>query len=367
MSLLRIDGSFGEGGGQILRTSLTLSALTGTSIEIFNIRARRKSPGLRPQHLQAVTALAKICQAQLEGAEVGSPTITFRPGTILPGDYRFEIGTAGSASLVLQTLFLPLSRAHKPSRVEIIGGTHVPWSPCFHYLLLHWLEYLRRIGLDLELEMPRAGFYPRGGGNLIANIRPCGEIKPFILENRGKLARVRGISAVGNLPISIAERQKAQAESRLAQSGLSHEIELLDMPAVGKGTMLLLLGEFENSRCCYYGLGEIGKRAEKVVDEAVDAFLKFLKTDGVIDEHLADQIVLPLSLAKGTSRFATPKITQHLLTNLEVIKKFLPVGVEIVDVRERGGVIDLRGCSIPVPLPRANAVRGERGGERNPP
>ncbi|HLA36877.1 MAG TPA: RNA 3'-terminal phosphate cyclase [Candidatus Brocadiales bacterium] len=373
MPLLRIDGSFGEGGGQVLRTSLTLSALTGIPFEIFNIRARRKSPGLRPQHLQAVTALAKICQARLDGAEVGSSTITFRPGTILHGDYRFEIGTAGSASLVLQTLFLPLSRATKPSRVEIIGGTHVPWSPCFHYLTLQWLEYLRRIGLEVAgplptkvagtpptLEMPRAGFYPRGVGSLIANIRPGGEIKPFVLENRGRLVSVRGISAVGNLPVSIAERQKAQAEKRLAQFGSNSrdrarpkyggfstlalsEIELLEMPAVGKGTMLLLMGEFENSRCCYYGLGEIGKRAEKVADEACDALFEFMQTDGVFDEHLADQLVLPLALARGTSRFITPKITTHLLTNLEVIKKFLPVGVEVTDMKERGGAVSLTG------------------------
>lgn len=344
MPMLQIDGSFGEGGGQVLRTSLTLSALTGIPFEIFNIRARRKSPGLRPQHLQAVTALAKICQARLDGAEVGSSTITFRPGAILHGDYRFEIGTAGSASLVLQTLFLPLSRATKPSRVEIIGGTHVPWSPCFHYLLLQWLEYLHRIGLEAGLEMPQAGFYPRGGGTLIAHIRPGGVIKPFVLEDRGRLARVRGVSAVGNLPIGIAERQKAQAEKRCRDRALAlSEIELLEMPAVGKGTMLLLLGEFENSRCCYYGLGEIGKRAERVADEACDALFEFLKTDGVFDEHLADQIVLPLALARGTSRFITPKITTHLLTNLEVIKKFLPVEVEVTDLKERGGTITLKG------------------------
>ncbi len=343
MSLLRIDGSFGEGGGQVLRTSLTLSALTGTPFEIFNIRAKRRPPGLRPQHLQAVTALARICQAQVDGAGVGSSIITFKPETVLPGDYRFEIGTAGSASLVLQTLFLPLTHASGPSRVEIIGGTHVPWSPCFHYLKLQWLEYLRCINLEAELEMSRSGFYPRGGGILIAHVKPGGEIRPLILEARGKLLRVSGISAVGNLPVSIAERQKAQAEKRLAQCDVPCEIELLEMPAVGKGTMLLLLAEFENSRCCYYGLGEIGKRAEKVADEACDAFFEFLKTDGVFDEHLADQLVLPLSLAKGTSRFITPRITQHLLTNLEIIKKFVSVEVEVTDLQARGGIVSLTG------------------------
>ncbi len=342
MPLLRIDGSLGEGGGQILRTSLALSAITGRAVEMFNIRARRKPPGLRPQHLQAVTALAKICQAQVEGTEIGSSTITFKPGTVVPGDYHFDIGTAGSVSLVLQTLFLPLCCTAEPSKVEITGGTHVPWSPCFHYLNLLWRRYLHHIGLEIRLEMSRAGFYPRGGGSLTAYIEPAGEFKPLALESRGQLIGLNGLSAVGNLPRRIAERQKAQAEKRLTQKGIRHDIELVEMPATGQGTMFLLVGEFENSQCCYYSLGEIGKRAEKVADEACDSFFEFLETEGVFDEHLADQIVLPLALAKGNSRFVTPKITLHLLTNLEVIKMFLPVEVDIKDLQQKGGVISIK-------------------------
>jgi RNA 3'-terminal phosphate cyclase (ATP) len=342
MQALKIDGSFGEGGGQILRTSLTLSAVTNTPFQIFNIRAKRKPPGLRPQHLQAVTALAKICGAEVDGAQVGSLSITFKPAKITPGDYLFQIGTAGSVSLVLQTLFLPLALAATPTRIEIHGGTHVPFSPCFHYLKLQWLTYLKALGLEAELEMPKAGFYPRGGGEIIATISPKKEIRPLILEERGKLKIVRGISAVGNLPPSIALRQKEQAERRLSQEGLPCHIELEDMPATAKGTMLLLIGEFERSQCCYYGLGAIGKRAETVADEACDQLLNFLKTDGVVDEHLADQLVLPLALSKGTSSLVIPRLTQHLLTNIEVIKKFISVKIDVEDRGERGGVVRIQ-------------------------
>lgn len=341
MALIKIDGSFGEGGGQILRTSLTLSAITRTPFEISNIRAKRKPPGLRPQHLQAVKALSQVSGAHVEGAEVGSLSLIFRPGDIRPGDYQFEIGTAGSVSLVLQTLFLPLAFGHAPSRVSIKGGTHVPWSPCFHYLELQWLTYIRKLGLETYLEMPRAGFYPKGGGEIVASINPAKEVKPLVLEERGRLKLARGVSAVGNLPIGIAHRQREQAIKRLEQAGMACEVNVVEMPAIGRGTMLLLIGEFERSQCCYYGLGAIGKRAETVADEACDAFLEFLKTSGVIDEHLADQLVLPLALSKEISRFATPKITMHLLTNIEVIKRFIPAKVEVEDMGEKGGMVTI--------------------------
>lgn len=346
MQPLRIDGSFGEGGGQILRTSLTLSAITGTPSEIFNIRAGRKTPGLRPQHLQAVRAVQQVSSASVTGAEVGSGAIAFTPGEINPGKYRFEIGTAGSVSLVLQTIFLPLALLDafkEPSNIHILGGTHVPWSPCFHYLKLQWLAYIKKLGLSAGLEMTRAGFYPRGGGEIIVDIQPAGEIRPLILEGRGQLKNISGISAVGNLPEHIMRRQREQAERRLAGAGITCPIDIKEeeMPATGQGTMLLLCAEFEHSQCCYYGLGAIGKRAEAVADEAVNGLLNFLKTDGVIDEHLADQLVLPLALSKEPSRFVTPRATQHLLTNIEVIKKFLPVRIEVEDMGERGGRVSI--------------------------
>ncbi len=331
-NMIKIDGSLGEGGGQILRTALTLSTIKNKPFEMFNIRAGRKKPGLAPQHLRCVQAMAKICDADISGAEIGSSSLKFYPGEIKNGDYCFEIGTAGSVSLVLQTIFLPLSLAKGPSSVTIRGGTHVPFSPCFHYLKEQWLFYLKKIGFDTRLEMVRAGFYPKGGGEIKISINHVKKVYPLVLMERGRLRKVRGISVVGNLDLSIAERQKKQAienMSEMSEIKISPEIEVITMPAFAKGTILLLMCEFEYSQCCYFSLGAIGKRAEKVADEACEGLRCFLETKGVIDEHLSDQIILPLSLATDTSRFITPKITQHLLTNAEVIKLFFNTKIQI--------------------------------------
>lgn len=328
-NIIKIDGSFGEGGGQILRTALSLSAITEKPFEIYNIRANRKTPGLSPQHLQAVNATAQICNAEVVGNQLRSTDLRFYPGDIQAGTYHFNIGTAGSISLVLQTIFYPLSQADKPSLITIIGGTHVSHSPCVDYLTQQWMHFLRQIGYDAEINTLRAGFYPRGGGEVSVKINPSGLPHPLRIEHRGKLTQVNGISTVSNLDINIAQRQQLQAKKRLLACGIPHEISAEEMPAIGKGTMLLLVGKFEHSQCCYFSLGSIGKRAEAVSDEACNEFLHFLETAGVIDEYLADQFIIPLALAKGSSLFITPRITQHLLTNIDVVKLFLPVSIDV--------------------------------------
>jgi len=339
-----IDGSQGEGGGQILRTSLALSALTGKELEIFNVRAGRSKPGLRPQHLQAVKAAAAICRAEVSGADIGSQTIRFVPGRVRAGDYRLDIGTAGSTSLVLHTVYLPLAlSAEGPSRVTITGGTHVPMAPCFHYLDAQWRHFLERLGLRILLRMKGAGYYPRGGGEITAAIRPAEHVNTLTISDRGKLVRIIGISSVTGLPSSIAERQKKQAEQRLASVDCPVEIEIADIAGVAQGTMLLLLAEFEHSRACYYGLGARGKRAEAVADEAADQMLRLIGGAGHVDEHLADQIILPLSAARGTSSFITPAINSHLLTNIEVIRKFLPAEIDVEGKLDQEGKITVIG------------------------
>ncbi len=338
--MIEINGSHGEGGGQILRTALALSAIEKKPFKIFDIRAGRKKPGLAAQHLQCVEAMAQICNAEVSGAKIGSSSLKFYPGEIKSGDYCFEIKTAGSTSLVLQTIFLPLSLANKPSSITIRGGTHVPFSPCFNYLKEHWLYYLKKIGFDAEIEISRAGFYPKGGGEINIYIKHTGKVYPLELTSRGGLLKVRGISAVGNLDSDIADRQRQQAISRLSERNIIPEIDVVDVPSFGRGTMLLLICEFENSQCCYFSLGAIGKRAEKVADEACGEVEHFLATTAVIDEYLADQIILPLSRAKGTSRFTTPKITQHLLTNAEIINLFSNTTIDINgNPGEKGEVI----------------------------
>ena len=341
-SPLSIDGSIGEGGGQVLRTSLTLALITGRSFTLSNIRQRRAKPGLMAQHLKAVEAAREVGKAKVEGARPGSQFLVFEPTGLSSGEFHYDIGTAGSTSLVLQTILPPLSFAAATSTVTLIGGTHVPWSPCFHYLEMHWLHYMRKIGFDIRLELAAAGFYPRGGGSVLATVRPASPLSPLCLTNRGTLNSIRGISAVANLDLSVAERQKVRALKRLRDVSSSVEIEILRLSSPSKGTLLLLLAEFENSQCCFYGLGALGKPAERVADEAVDELLNLLATDGAIDHYLSDQLILPLALAPGESEIRTSKVTQHLTTNAEIVKMFLPVSIECEGEIGQTGSIRIR-------------------------
>jgi RNA 3'-phosphate cyclase len=342
--LIEIDGAMGEGGGQVLRSSLTLSILTGKPIFIRNIRSNRSKHGLLAQHLKSVDAAAAVSKAQVEGAGLGSTSLTFRPSTVHSGRYRFDINTAGATSLVFQTIFIPLSQASAASSVIITGGTHVRWSPCYHYLALHWLPYVQRMGFDADIELDTAGFYPQGGGRINTVIHPATTIVPLNLVRRGKLIRISGISVVANLDREIAERQKRQAVGRLGSISEKLgqpeiQIKIDEFPSPTKGTVLLLLAEFENGSACYYALGELGKPAERVADEAVDALLAFFDTDATLDQHLADQLILPLSLATGPSLIHTNQVTQHLLTNAEIIRIFLAVDISIDGDRGKPGII----------------------------
>lgn len=347
--MIEIDGSQGEGGGQVLRSSLALSILTGQPLKIRNIRARRSKPGLLAQHLKAVDAATAVSRAVVEGAALGSSALTFTPGKIRSGRYRFDIGTAGSTSLVLQTIFLPLSLASSASNVIITGGTHVPHAPCFHFLSLQWLYWMQAIGFDAQIRMDQAGFYPQGGGRISATIRPVVRISPIKLEERGAIENIHGFSSVANLDLTIAERQKRQALRRLEKTGCPAHVKIENLPAVSKGTLLFLLAEFRlanrpervqdqvfqgkspslQPRACYYALGELGKPAERVADEAVEALESFLESDGEIDQYLADQLLLPLAFADEDSAFRTSLVTQHLLTNAAVIQAFGQARIDI--------------------------------------
>jgi RNA 3'-terminal phosphate cyclase (ATP) len=341
--MIQIDGSFGEGGGQILRTSLTLSLIKGQPFEIYNIRARRKNPGLQPQHLKCIEAAALISKGKAKGDKKGSLRLIFEPGEVIPGDYHFEIGTAGSTSLVLQTIYLPLALAKTASNISITGGTHVSWSPIHHFLSLHWAQYLSKIGFEVKLKMDRAGFYPKGDGKIRAEIFPVEKLKPLELINRGELKEISGFSAVANLDYSIAERQRNQSLKRLERMGYDAKIAIENIPSRHKNTMMLLQAEFDNGSGCFTSLGAIGKRAEKVADEAVDDLLEYLNSDGCIDKYLADQLVLPLSIIPGESFFSTAKITNHFLTNIAVVKQFLNMHVEVQGQVGEAGVVKISG------------------------
>lgn len=340
--MIEIDGSQGEGGGQILRSALALSTLTREAFTMSNIRANRSKPGLRPQHLKAVEAAAAISKARVGGAVLNSSYLAFEPGEIHSNRYRFDITTAGAATLVLQTILLPLSQASAASSVILTGGTHVPWSPIYHYLELHWLPVICSMGWDATINLQKAGFNPQGGGRIDGVIRPSMPEKPLQLVQRGALQSIQGLSAVANLDVTIADRQKRQALNRLKSLGVPLKIKTLDVPSPGKGTFLLLQATFENGSACYTALGAPGKPAERVADEAIDAILEHLDTNAAIDQFLADQLLLPCSLAKGVSEFSTSRVTSHLLTNAAIIQTFLPVQIIIQGELDHPGSVTVR-------------------------
>ena len=327
--MIEIDGTTGEGGGQVLRSALTLALVTGQPVRLHRIRAGRARPGLRFQHLMAAQAAARVSGGRVAGDRVGSQELQFEPGAVTPGDYHFDIGTAGAAALVLQTVLLPLALADGPSRVAVTGGTHVPFSPCFHYLDWHWRVLMARLGLDFALEMPRAGFFPPGGGVLRATIPGTAKVADLHLPERGRLLGVRGLSAVANLPTEIADRQRGRAAKMLADLDCPVEIGIEVLPAASAGTMLCLLAMFEHSQACFFALGARGKRAEQVAEEAAAELLGFLATDGAVDRWLADQLLLPLACAAEPSVLRTAEVTLHLLTQAEVIGRFLPARITI--------------------------------------
>ncbi len=327
--LIEIDGSYGEGGGQILRTALALSAILRKPFTISHIRSKRQYPGLQAQHLEAVEALARITEAQMEGVKFGSQKITFIPQKILPGEYLFELRTAGSVTLLLQAIFLPLCFSNGISNVTLIGGTHVQWSPSFHFFSEVFLPTLERIGVSAEAAIEKWGFYPRGRGRIQLKINPVQELNPISLVNRGSLKKIRGVSAISNLPRHVADRQKERALRRIRRElQIDGEITILDdLPSNGTGSFLFLLAEYERGLAGFSSLGARGKPAERVADEVIDSLKDYLQSDGYTDPYLADQLVPFMALAKGNSTFTTARITEHLLTNLWLIQLFLDVTV----------------------------------------
>jgi RNA 3'-terminal phosphate cyclase (ATP) len=331
--LIRIDGSFGEGGGQILRTSLSLATHLRRPLEVVNIRKSRRTPGLMPQHLTAVRACRKICDAEVEGDHLKSETLRFVPKAVKPGKYTFDVAenrrSAGSASLVLQTLMLPLFFAGGESHVKVKGGTHVPWSPPGTYLKQVFVPMLGKLGLTSAVKIHRWGFYPEGGGEISCVIKSAKGIKLRDFMDRGKYIRLTGLSAVANLQSSIAERQRRRARQALKESGYGANIAVREVRSPGKGTLLFLTAEFQNIIAGFSTLGAKGKPAEEIAEETVAQFTDFIGKDVCIGEHLADQMLPYLCLPKRQFKMNVSAITTHLLTNLWVIKRFFDLRIDV--------------------------------------
>lgn len=329
--MLVIDGSHGEGGGQVLRTSLTLAMLTGEAVQIEKIRAGRPKPGLAAQHLTAVRAAAAVCNATVNGDEMGSQWLRFEPNSPpQAGDFTFDVaqvrgaGSAGAVSLVLQTVFLPLALASGSSQFTLNGGTHVAWSPPFPYLADVYLSTLGLMGIQATFELKQWGFYPVGGGEMVGQVDgDTSRVRPLVLSERGPLKRVWGTAVVSNLPSHIPQRMANRARNLLTEAGLKSDLQARRVRARGPGAGIFLLMEHENGvRAGFSAYGRKGLPAERVAEAACQDLLKYYHSSAVVDMHLADQLILPMTLADGISQFTTCRVTEHLRTNIWVVEQF---------------------------------------------
>jgi RNA 3'-terminal phosphate cyclase (ATP) len=340
--LVELDGSHGEGGGQILRSALALSILTGRPFKLVNIRANRARPGLQPQHLMCVRAAGTICNGKYKGGSIGSAVLVFEPGPVRPGGYTFNIGTAGATSLVLHTVYLPLAlKCDQPSEIIVTGGTHNQHAPCYHFLETTWAAYLRRLGIEVAVEMIRPGFYPRGGGEIRAHIKPCARVGGLSLMSCPELTTAGGFSAYAGLPESVGRRQARRMTVRLKSQGVESHIPLEEWQAANPGTVAAVLFRQAPVPPLFFGLGERGKPAEAVADEAVEEAIAFREARCPVDPHSADQLLLPLAFSPDASEYRTSQVTRHTITNSSTIRLFVERPIEVEAMEGQPGVVRL--------------------------
>lgn len=332
-SQVELDGSQGEGGGQILRSGLALAMCTGQTLVLKNIRAKRSKPGLMRQHLACVMAAAEVSGAQVEGAELGSQSLRFEPGAVRAGDYSFKVGSAGSCTLVLQTVLPALMLADKPSRVVLSGGTHNPMAPPFHFLQQCFAPLLHKLGVGLSLELRRHGFYPAGGGEFVALIEPARDgLKAFDVLERGALREAYAECVIAALPLGVASRELAALGGLLGWSDEQLHVRGARQNE-GPGNVLMATLAYEHITELATSFGEKGISAEQVAGTVAREVDAYQASEGALGPHLADQWMLPLALAiaryGGEAAFTCSEMTQHSRTNIEVIERFLPLRFEV--------------------------------------
>ena len=334
MGLIPIDGELGE--GQVLRSALTLAAVTGQGFEMNRIRARRPRPGLRPRHVAAIRAVSLCCRAEVHGAFDGSPDLRFKPGPVTSGTYDFDIGTAGAAPLVLQAMLPVAATAEGPSRIWISGGTHLTGTPSSHFVARHWTPMVERLGLHPHLVLERAGFAPRAEGRLRADVSGWTRSASLDLTRRGSLVQVRGLSGEAHLKGDVARRQAEAARALLwEQRRLESDWDVVELPAVSPGSCLQIEAVFENGRAAFAYLAERGVPAEMLGERASRRLLRFLdEEEACIDPWLADQLAVPAALARGGARLVTSEVTPQLETVASVLGLF---GVTATTFGRRGG------------------------------
>jgi len=337
--MLRIDGSYQEGGGQILRTALGLSLVTQTPFRIEKIRAGRKKPGLLRQHLTSVNAAAEISRAQVKGNTIGSQELEFIPGMIIPGKYDFSVGTAGSTTLVLQTVLPALLMASNPSFLTLEGGTHNLAAPPYDFIEKTFLPLLRRMGARVSVKLERPGFYPAGGGKLTVRIDPPGPLTPLELPKRGKIIRTCARALISNLPKNIAKRELSVIERELSFPKECLKIEEVEYS--GPGNIILIEMESEEITEVFSAFGERRIPAEKVAIQAVQQVRHYLDAGVPVGKHLADQLLVPLAIMRGGA-FSTMPLTLHTQTNMDIIKKFLSINIRVSITGKNFSIIEVR-------------------------
>ncbi|HLE35307.1 MAG TPA: RNA 3'-terminal phosphate cyclase [Nitrososphaerales archaeon] len=343
MDFIKIDGGFGEGGGQILRTSVALSAITRKPVEVFNIRAKRDNPGLRPQHVTAIKAVASLCNADVENVNVGSNMIRFSPKEMQSGSMKMDVGTAGSITMILQAVIPAVSLANKKADIELVGGTDVRWSPTFDYMRYVLRAAYKTLGINFDINVLKRGYYPVGGGVVKASIEPCNKLNALDMVSAPKI-EPKMISVCSSLPKHVAERQIASALSRLQKENVkcnSYSASFEQSHSPGSSILIYSTSDYGP----FIGgdsIGEKGKRSEEVGSEAADRFLDAYLSNAPIDPYLADMLVLPLCLADGRSKFAVNKATQHLSTNLYIASKIVSCSYEI-SKSDRNYVVIIEG------------------------
>jgi RNA 3'-terminal phosphate cyclase (ATP) len=331
--LLSLDGSHGEGGGQILRTALSLSMITERPIRIDRIRANRSQPGLAPQHLSACRAAQSLSAARLSGDELGSAELSFAPTrAVKPGLYAFDVaevaetGSAGAVTLLLQTLLLPLALSDGDSSILLRGGTHVEWAPPFDFIKEVYLPVLRDAGVDAEATLHRWGWYPVGGGEIACTIRAfghrVGDLRPMNMLQRGSLVRITGRAIAANLRASIAQRMADRVRSVLMDLGAPVDVRAQRVRAASAGAGVFLTSRYESGCAGFAAIGRPGKASELVAEEAAAALRSHHDSGAAVDPHLADQLLLPATFGGGPSTFSIAALTPHFLTNAWVIEQF---------------------------------------------
>ena len=320
-----IDGSFGEGGGQVLRTALSLSMITGKSLEIANIRAGRKKPGLLRQHLTCVKASAEICDAHISGAELGSQRLVFIPDKIKAGNYSFKIGSAGSAMLVFQTILPALMLLEEESKIELEGGTHNPMAPPFHFITESFLPQLKKMGVSITANLDRWGFYPVGGGKVNFTIKGKNQLSPLFLKDKGNEVSKSIVAFSSNLIPEITEAEASYLKDKLDWDDISTKI---DCNSLGPGNVIMAEIEHKNIKAVFCEFGEKGLRAAKVAQKLLKRIKKFSASFTPVEEYLADQLLLPIALA-GRGEFNCNCLSMHTKTNIEIIKSFLYLDIVV--------------------------------------